>query len=36
MKRALISITFDELLIVAIVLAALLLITGVARVLPPS
>jgi hypothetical protein len=32
MKRSLVTITYDELLIVAIV--AVLLITGVARVLP--
>jgi hypothetical protein len=35
MKRALISITFDELFFVAIVVAVLLLITGIVPVLPP-
>jgi hypothetical protein len=35
MKRTLISITSDELLIFAIAAALFLLMTGIARVLPP-
>jgi hypothetical protein len=35
MKRALISITSDELFIFAIIAALFLLLTGVAHVLPP-